>query len=88
MLCGLFAILYVIGILAQKPAFYFSKYAPAIIHYTSYYENGKICSKINEKYYIKIFGDNLASISPFIGKINNGIWQYDKEKQFIIKQCN
>ena len=79
--CGI--ILFVV-IFIKAPSFYFSKYAPAIIHYTSYYKNDKICSKINEKYYIKILGDNLASISPFIGKINDSvIEQYNGHTRFF-----
>lgn len=70
---GSIAISILISTIASQISFYFYKYAPIIIHYTSYYENNTICSKIDKKYYIKTLGDNQVSISPFIGKMNDDI---------------
>lgn len=77
---GLVSIYFFIIIFIQTPSFYLYKYTSVIIHYTSYYENGTICSKIDKKYYIKTLGDNQVSISPFVGKINdNIIGQHNKD---------
>lgn len=48
LLLGLFTIFITIDTILQKPTLYFYKYAPIIIHYTSYYQNNTICSKINK----------------------------------------
>lgn len=47
LLLGLFTIFITIDAILQKPTLYFYKYAP-VIHYTSYYQNNTICSKINK----------------------------------------
>lgn len=76
---GVFTIFLTIDTILKTPTLYFYKYAPMIIHYTSYYQNNTICPQINKEYYIKTLGDNKASISPFIGKINDNMTgQYNK----------
>lgn len=84
---GIILILQAVVLIFVPIVIYFERINPSILHYTSYYENKNICSKVDENLYIKPLGDNMVSVSPYI--YHNGIPLLKKElNDFSIMQCN